>query len=73
MSLPLHDYAGVSADELAFLRATFCGFATLEQLLDWGRDLEPPIGIADVIAQDEYSHDVLVPLPDRRWLAFDTT
>jgi hypothetical protein len=29
--------------------------------------------IADVIVQDEYSHDVLVDLPDGRALAFDAT
>jgi hypothetical protein len=29
--------------------------------------------IADVVVQDEYSHDVLVELPDGRALAFDAT
>ena len=29
--------------------------------------------IADVVVQDEYSHDVLVDLPDGRALAFDAT
>lgn len=29
--------------------------------------------IADVVVQDEFSHDVLVDLPDGRALAFDVT
>ena len=29
--------------------------------------------IADVVVQDEFSHDVLVDLPDGRALAFDAT
>ncbi len=29
--------------------------------------------IADVVVQDEFSHDVLVSLPDGRALAFDAT
>ena len=29
--------------------------------------------IAEVVVQDEYSHDVLVDLPDGRALAFDAT
>lgn len=71
--LPLHDYAATPADHLDFLRDTFTGFTTLGQLLDWGWDLDPPVRVEEIIAQDEYTHDALVPLPNARYLAFDTT
>jgi hypothetical protein len=32
-----------------------------------------PLDGLDVLAQDEFSHDLLVPLPDGRWLAFGLT
>ena len=71
--LPLHDHADTPPGPLEFLRTTFTGFTTLGQLLDWGCDVDPPVHVEEIVAQDEYSHDVLVPLPDERYLVFDTT
>ena len=71
--LPLHDHAATPVNQLEFLRATFGRFSALGQLLEWGRDLDPPVRVEEIIAQDEYSHDVLVPLPGARYLAFDAT
>lgn len=50
---------------------------SLEQVLNWG--LSQPAGamlpqvIADVIVQDEYSHDVIVPWRAGFVLVYDTT
>ncbi len=45
----------------------------LNAILNWA----PSIGISlagiDLIQQDEYSHDVTIPLPDSRWLVFGVT
>jgi hypothetical protein len=48
------------------------GFRTLEHILDWiQRDGLSFAGL-DLVAQDEYSHDLLMPVgPD--WLAFGMT
>lgn len=73
VSLPLADHAATPADQLAFLRATFTGFTSLGQVLDWGREQHPAVRVEDIIAQDEYAHDALVRLPDGRYLVFDTT
>ena len=45
---------------------------TLEELIRWCAEQTPPRTIADVITQDEYTHDVVVEDADR-WLVFDTT
>ena len=45
--------------ELAPLRA-------LDDVVRWG-------AVEDVIVQDEYTHDVLVPWREGRYLVFDTT
>jgi hypothetical protein len=72
-SLPLFDYSGVSADERSFIERTLGAFTMLAQVLEWGRDLDPAVVVVEIVAMDEYSHDVLVKLPNGRHLAFDTT
>jgi hypothetical protein len=47
--------------------------ATLAELIRWGLAQEPPLLIADVVAQDEYTHDVIIPSGDGRWLVYDCT
>jgi hypothetical protein len=71
--LALHDYSGLPLDVREALQRTFGAFTMLHQVLEWGREAEPPIAVDDIITMDEYTHDVLVRLPDSRYLAFDTT
>ncbi len=55
------------ADELASL-------VTLEGVLNWLRGRDKGLSGLDVLAQDEYSHDLLVPIgPGERHLAFGMT
>ena len=47
-------------------------FRTLEHVLDWLKADSHPLRLLDMVTQDEYSHDLLVPVgPD--WLAFGMT
>jgi hypothetical protein len=49
-------------------------FNTLENVLAWMKERGLPLGSLDVIAQDEFSLDILVPLgPDGRHLVFGAT
>jgi short subunit fatty acids transporter len=45
---------------------------TLEDVVRWGLGLAPPVMIADVVVQDEYTHDVVVPVA-AAYLVYDTT
>jgi hypothetical protein len=48
------------------------GVRTLEHVLDWLKAEGHPLGSLDLVTQDEYSHDLLVPVgPD--WLVFGIT
>jgi len=50
------------------------GFAGLQHVLAWMRAKGLPLGSLDVIAQDEYCHDLFFPWgPDGRYLAFGMT
>ena len=49
------------------------GITSLEQVLSWMQVSGIPLTSIDVLAQDEYSHELFVPLPDNRWLVFGMT
>jgi hypothetical protein len=48
-------------------------FENLDQAFRWAVAHSPRIVPADVIIQDEYSHDVLFKMADDCFLVFDTT
>lgn len=62
----------LEAEEPTLARAV-AEFSTLEHVLNWMQREGLPLGTLDLVAQDEFSHDLLVPLPDGRWLAFGLT
>jgi hypothetical protein len=49
------------------------GFRTLDEVLRWGLAKTPPAQVVEVIAQDEFSVDVVLRLEDDCYLAFDST
>jgi hypothetical protein len=51
---------------------TFARCDTLAHLLRWAREQTPPVRVADIVTQDEYTHDIVVPFGDT-FLSFDTT
>ena len=46
---------------------------TLADVMAWARTLTPPRSPHSIVTQDEYTHDVLLVLDERRFLVFDTT
>lgn len=69
----LTDRAGLPAGELAQLTARIAGHTTLGHVVrDWATG-QPPRPIADVITQDEYTHDVIIAYRDEIHLVYDTT
>ena len=55
------------------LRRLIAPQKSLEDVVRWGLAQSPPILIADVVVQDEYTHDVVLPHPRGVWLVYDTT
>jgi hypothetical protein len=45
---------------------------SLEQVVRWAFSRTPPSKVADVVVQDEYTHDVVIPWREVH-LVFDTT
>ena len=73
MSIALINRARLPAPAFGDLQAAVAGHATLERVLEWGRTHTPPRRVEEIITQDEFTHDVLVPLDNSQYLAYDVT
>ena len=71
--MDFEDRVGLEPGEANALRAELAQLGSLHALIQWGLRREPPLVIADVVIQDEFSHDVLLPYAGGLFLAFDTT
>lgn len=54
------------------LRATLTSHATLAEVVRWLVASRSPRFVHDVVVQDEFTHDVVVPFEDL-WIVYDTT
>jgi hypothetical protein len=57
---------------VAEVEQTFRDCHTLADLLIWSRRQSPPVHVAEIVTQDEYTHDVVLPYASN-CLSFDTT
>jgi len=64
--------ASLAAGALAELERLTARHASLEQVVRWAAAHTPPLAIADVVTQDEFTHDVVLPWR-AHWLVYDTT
>lgn len=46
---------------------------TMEDVVRWGLAMKPPKLVTQVVVQDEYTHDVVIPFSDEVYLVYDTT
>jgi hypothetical protein len=64
---------GVGAADVDRVRSLVCSHRTLGDLLAWMPTRHPPLAIAEIVTQDEYTHEVVLALDERLWLAYDVT
>jgi hypothetical protein len=48
-------------------------FSSIRHVLEWMQEAGLPLGSLDMVTQDEFSHDALIPLPSGEWLSFGMT
>jgi hypothetical protein len=72
-SIPLHDYADLGPTERAALTTVIQNLCTLADVLAWAPSQKPPRSVAEIVTQDEYTHDVVFEASGQPYLAFDTT
>ncbi len=72
MDSPWPVHGSIERDELELLRSTLPSFTNLQDVVRWAFALAPPSDVDDVVIQDEFTHDVVIPWR-KLWLVFDTT
>ncbi len=63
------DYIAAMAPVEPQLAAELGGFHNLERVLAWMKQRGLPLATLELVTQDEFSHDVRIPL-ENRWLVF---
>lgn len=73
----VRNYAGLDAARLAALEGELAGHGGLQDVVRWGlkeaSGASHPRVVAEVVVQDEYTHDAVVPWRDSLVLVYDTT
>jgi hypothetical protein len=54
------------------MNAELSSLRTLAEVLAWARLKSPPYPVAEIVTQDEYTHDVVI-AAEENFLVFDTT
>ncbi len=63
----------VPGEVLTAVEALVAGQKTLEDVVRWGLARKPPRLVEQVVVQDEYTHDVVLPWSTGIYLVYDTT
>lgn len=71
--MPYPDHLAALAAADPTLGAEVARLRNVEGILKWAPGYGVALAGLDLVQQDEYSYDFLVPLPDARWLAFAVT
>jgi hypothetical protein len=71
--LPLSLRASIDPATAADIEVLMGLWNTLEDVVRWGLMGNPRRMIEEVVVQDEYTHDVVMPYADGLYLVFDTT
>jgi len=61
-----------AASSVSTVEQTFAHCHTLAELLQWAARQVPRVEVAEIVTQDEYTHDVVLPFGEH-YLSFDTT
>jgi hypothetical protein len=71
--VPVDPVGPIAARDTARFRLALRELRTLAKVLEWLQTQEPPRLVGDIVTQDEYTHDVVVPWGERLVLVFDAT
>jgi hypothetical protein len=72
-TIPVTSANGASPRAVGNARAAAARLATLADILAWGRAKSPPAAVVEIVTQDEYTHDVVLPFGGDHFLVFDAT
>jgi hypothetical protein len=73
VSIAFTDRAQLDPTERQRLAREVAEQSTLGDVLEWGLAQKPVRRVEEIVTQDEYTHDVLVPLAPPLYLAYDVS
>lgn len=71
--VPLTDRASLPLEARSALEMELASLTLLQDVVRWGFTSSPPRDVTEVIVQDEFTHDVVMPWMEGSYLVFDTT
>ena len=72
-AVPVRPVGTIAPLVVARARSELARQHTLADVLAWARAQSPPRAVAEIVTQDEYPHDVVIPFDGSHVLAFDAT
>lgn len=69
----VHPAGGIPPARADRFAASLAELRALGDVLAWLRAGQPPRAVAEIVTQDEYTHDVVVGWDAETWLVFDTS
>lgn len=72
-TIAVENRAGLAPADFDRLHAELAAQTSMQRVLTWFSAQTPPLAADDLIAQDEFSHDLLVPLSEQTYLSYDTS
>ena len=70
---PIENRAKLPDADFATLASALMAHRSIKHALDWLVAHQPSLSFTDMVTQDEFSHDILVPYHDGLWLVYDCT
>ena len=71
--LILKNLAGIDPGRLSSIQTALLGQNNLESVIRWGEAQNSSRRITEIITQDEFTHDVVLPFDEGIYLVYDTT
>ncbi len=71
--MEITDRIGLPEAEFSALHDLLQSHETLERVVQWGVQQDPAIWIEDVVIQDEFTHDIILPIREGLVLVYDAT
>jgi hypothetical protein len=72
-SVPVQNRANLTIERFNSIQLVVQAQRTMERALAWFFAQVPPLVPEDLVAQDEFSYDLLVPYRDGLYLSYDTS
>lgn len=69
----LENRANLSSDNFEALSQAVSDHSSIKHAVDWSASRKPPLAFLDSIAQDEFSHDILIEYSSGLYLVYDVT